>query len=193
MSGNDELTAIIARPDIQARLERVFSEAEEKGLNPQTLIKRFEQLLGDTPEMVRLNQICDEAQAEARGDFRDAMKLFLDKVAADDDLFGYCVEAVMRVFFFVGGTAQAQDFAGTPLTGYIKVALRQATYRILEDGTYFGEVPQLPGAWASCDTLEACRDELREVVEGWLLVGLRRGSALPSIDGLTLDVAAAQA
>ena len=71
---------------------------------------------------------------------------------------------------------------------WIDAAMRKASYRILDDGTYFGEVPDLRGTWANASNLEACREELREVVEGWILVGLRRGDAIPRLDGITLDV-----
>ena len=74
------------------------------------------------------------------------------------------------------------------LTEYIAVALRHATYKLLEDGTYFGEVPELSGAWASAPTLEACREELREVVEDWIMVGLRNRTPIPAIDGIALEV-----
>lgn len=74
------------------------------------------------------------------------------------------------------------------LTDFITAAMKHATYKLLEDGTYFGEVPELPGTWANADALEACREELQEVVEGWLLVALRRGHPIPTIDGLVLEV-----
>ena len=75
------------------------------------------------------------------------------------------------------------------LTEYINAAMRHAAYKILEDGTYFGEVPALPGTWASAASLEECRRELPEVVEGWILVGLRRGTPIPVLEGITLDIA----
>lgn len=77
------------------------------------------------------------------------------------------------------------------LTEYINAAMRHATYKILEDGTYFGEVPELAGTWANAASLEDCRKELQEVVEGWILVGLRHGDPIPAIDGISLDVAEA--
>ncbi len=74
------------------------------------------------------------------------------------------------------------------LTEYIAAALRRATYKLLEDGAYFGEAPDLPGAWASASTLEECREQLREVVEDWIMVGLRNRTPIPTIDGIALDV-----
>ena len=76
------------------------------------------------------------------------------------------------------------------LTAYIQAALRQARYEILPDGEgYYGSVPALPGVWANAETLEACREELQEVLEEWIVLGLRMGHALPAIDGIALQQA----
>lgn len=72
------------------------------------------------------------------------------------------------------------------LTAYISGALRQATYKLLDDGTFWGEIPGFQGVWATGTTLEACREELQEVLEGWIILGLRLGHALPVVDGLNL-------
>jgi predicted RNase H-like HicB family nuclease len=75
------------------------------------------------------------------------------------------------------------------LTDYISAAMRRAAYKQYpEDGSYWGEIPDFPGVWANADTLEACRDELEEVLEGWLILGLRRNDQLPVLDGIDLDV-----
>ena len=65
------------------------------------------------------------------------------------------------------------------LTDYIAQKLTQARYKILEDGTYFGEIPGLQGVWASEKTLEKCREVLREVLEEWLILKLRDGDKIP--------------
>lgn len=73
------------------------------------------------------------------------------------------------------------------LTAYINAALRNARYEILPDGEgYAGRIEGLEGVWSQAGTLEACRDELREVLEEWIVLGLRMGHALPVIDGMTL-------
>ncbi|MEX2599581.1 MAG: type II toxin-antitoxin system HicB family antitoxin [Dehalococcoidia bacterium] len=75
------------------------------------------------------------------------------------------------------------------LTEYIQAALRQAKYEILpEDNEYYGEVPALQGVWATGDTLEACREELREVIEDWLLISFSKGLPVPVIDGIDLNL-----
>jgi predicted RNase H-like HicB family nuclease len=65
--------------------------------------------------------------------------------------------------------------------------MRHAVYNIIEDGTFVGEVPGLPGVWANAKTLESCRDELQSVIEGWILLGLRLNHRLPVIDRLDLN------
>ena len=44
------------------------------------------------------------------------------------------------------------------LTEYIIQKLSQAQYKILDDKTYFGEIPGLQGIWASEKTLEKASD-----------------------------------
>jgi len=72
------------------------------------------------------------------------------------------------------------------LTDYIDAAMRHATYKRLATGEYFGEIPGLRGLWAVGPTADACREELRDVLEGWLEVKLRRGHPLPDFDGVSL-------
>ncbi len=75
------------------------------------------------------------------------------------------------------------------LTNYIQAAMRKAHYEILPDGEgYFGSIPDLQGVWANADTLEVCREELREVLEEWILIGLKMGHSIPQIDGIEIKV-----
>jgi predicted RNase H-like HicB family nuclease len=74
------------------------------------------------------------------------------------------------------------------LTEYIQAAMRHAKYKLLdEEEGFFGEIGECPGVWADAPTLEACRDELREVLEDWILVRARRQLDLPVIDGFDLN------
>ena len=72
------------------------------------------------------------------------------------------------------------------LTAYIRAAMRKAIYEILEDGTFYGEIPIAEGVWSNTNTLESCRTELQSVLEGWIILGLQLGHPLPVIDGATL-------
>ncbi|MCK9517611.1 MAG: type II toxin-antitoxin system HicB family antitoxin [Dehalococcoidia bacterium] len=70
---------------------------------------------------------------------------------------------------------------------YLKAAMRHAKYELLEDGSEFwGEIPGFQGVWATGDTLEACRDELEEVLEEWVLFRIAHHVDLPEVDGLSL-------
>ena len=73
------------------------------------------------------------------------------------------------------------------ITEYIQAALNQARYKIIEDKkTYFGEIPELEGVWATGKTLEECREELQSTLEDWLLLGLKLGHSIPSLGGTRL-------
>lgn len=75
------------------------------------------------------------------------------------------------------------------LTNYIDAAMRKAHYEILPDGEgYYGSIEGLQGVWANADSLEDCRRELQEVLEEWIVLGLRIGHPIPAIEGLELTV-----
>ena len=68
------------------------------------------------------------------------------------------------------------------ITEYIEAAMSKAKYEIINDEEpYYGEVPELEGVWATGKTLEECRKNLAEVVDGWIIVRLRKGLPLPPI------------
>ena len=77
------------------------------------------------------------------------------------------------------------------LSEYLAAALGKARYEILpEDGSYYGEIPSLDGVYANATTLEFCREELREVLEEWILFRVSRNLPLPVVDGHELTIRA---
>ncbi len=75
------------------------------------------------------------------------------------------------------------------LKRYIKAAMNKARYEILpDDGTFYGEIDGFQGVYANAETLEACRDELEEVLEGWILLRVSLHFPLPIVDGIELRV-----
>ena len=68
------------------------------------------------------------------------------------------------------------------LTAFIGKKLHTAKYKLLEDKTYFGEIPSLKGVWANAKTLEECREELKEVLEGWLILRFKRNLPVPNFE-----------
>ena len=74
------------------------------------------------------------------------------------------------------------------LTTYIQAAMRRATYELLSDRTFYGEIPGFQGVYANARTLEECRQELQDVLEGWIVLGLQLGHRLPVVDGIAVAV-----
>jgi predicted RNase H-like HicB family nuclease len=76
------------------------------------------------------------------------------------------------------------------LIEYIEEALKRARYEIINDEEpYYGEVPELRGVWATGKTLEECRKNLKEVIEGWLIISIKKGLPIPELgDLLVKDV-----
>ncbi|NOZ59719.1 MAG: type II toxin-antitoxin system HicB family antitoxin [Euryarchaeota archaeon] len=75
---------------------------------------------------------------------------------------------------------------------YINAALEKARYEIIDDEEepFYGEVPELRGVWATGKTLEECRRNLAEVIEGWIIIRIKRGLPIPPINGRTIDIPA---
>jgi predicted RNase H-like HicB family nuclease len=68
---------------------------------------------------------------------------------------------------------------------YPQAALRHALCEILRDaGTYYGEIPECYGVYANA----ASREELREVLEEWVLFRVHRNLSQPVIDGIELTI-----
>jgi predicted RNase H-like HicB family nuclease len=60
----------------------------------------------------------------------------------------------------------------------------QAIYDKLEDGTFVGTIFVCKGVIAFASTLRECEDELRSILEDWILIGLKLGHPLPVIDDI---------
>ena len=67
---------------------------------------------------------------------------------------------------------------------YIQAALKLAEYDTLEDGTYVATVVGLQGLIAIGDTIEECRKDRIEVIEGWITLRLRLGDLIQPIKGV---------
>lgn len=67
------------------------------------------------------------------------------------------------------------------LTEFIFKQLKKARYKLLKNGTYFGEIPGMRGVWANAQNLEDCREELKSAFEDWVLFKLKDGDAIPGL------------
>jgi predicted RNase H-like HicB family nuclease len=71
---------------------------------------------------------------------------------------------------------------------YIDAALKRAKYDTLENGTYMATVDGLRGVIATGETIEACREDLIEVIEEWVTIRLQKGLDIPTLDGHVIGV-----
>ena len=74
------------------------------------------------------------------------------------------------------------------ISRYLAEALRRARYQVVDGGLYCGTVPGLVGVIASARTLEACREELADVIEEWLLVRVAQGLKIPRLGSAKVQV-----
>ncbi len=74
------------------------------------------------------------------------------------------------------------------LTKYLHAAMCKASYEILPDGSVYGEIPGFEGVIANTPKLEECREQLLEVLEEWIFLGIHLGHSLPKADGIELVV-----
>jgi predicted RNase H-like HicB family nuclease len=75
------------------------------------------------------------------------------------------------------------------LTEYIQAALKQAHYEFLSnDQLYYGEIPLFEGLYATAAHLEDCRENLREVLEEWILLSVYKNLPLPVINNISLEI-----
>src|SRR5208283_567988 len=55
------------------------------------------------------------------------------------------------------------------LTDYIQRAMRHAHYEVMENGRFFGSIPECRGVWGEGVTLEECREELEGALDAWII------------------------
>jgi len=68
------------------------------------------------------------------------------------------------------------------LIEYIEEALKRARYEIIDDEEpYYGAIAELQGVWATGKSLEECRNTLKEVIEGWIIVSIKKGLPIPKL------------
>jgi len=72
------------------------------------------------------------------------------------------------------------------ITEYIDEALNLAKYELIDDEEpYYAHVEELPGVWATGKTLEICRRNLKEVIESWLIISLKKNLPIPELNRIS--------
>ena len=74
------------------------------------------------------------------------------------------------------------------LTEYLRAALAHTKVEELETGGFFVSLDGFPGVWADGETIDEARAELKEVLEEWIILSLRRSDPLPVLGKHDLNV-----
>jgi len=64
---------------------------------------------------------------------------------------------------------------------FLNFYLNKAKYELIDkEKIFYGEISELKGVWATGRTLEECRENLLETLEGWTLLRLRKNLPIPN-------------
>ena len=74
-----------------------------------------------------------------------------------------------------------------PLMRYVQAALARAEYERDEDGVVIAQVPGASGFFAQGDNFEEARENLRDAIEGNVLLALQLGLPIPEVDGIKAE------
>jgi predicted RNase H-like HicB family nuclease len=66
--------------------------------------------------------------------------------------------------------------------------MQRAKYEILDDKSFYGEIPGFKGLYANESTLEDCRSELEHTLEDWILLSFSKNLPLPRVGKIQLKV-----
>ena len=72
------------------------------------------------------------------------------------------------------------------VTEYAEKALRKAEYYRDENGVIVGKVPGASGFFAHGDTFEEARVNLRDVIEGNVVLALQLGLQIPKLEDMKM-------
>jgi predicted RNase H-like HicB family nuclease len=79
------------------------------------------------------------------------------------------------------------------LMRYVDTALALAQYERDENGIVIATVPDASGFFAQGDSFEAARSNLRDVIEGNVLLALQLNLPIPPMPGVTIEEQDAEA
>lgn len=98
-------------------------------------------------------------------------------------------EGVWNEYISQEGTS-AHDFRAIPaglVRRYAKCAVRLAIVRQLDDGTWFAEVPNFDGVWASGEAAADVIPELEDVIFDWAILKMLDGDTdIPPVGDIDL-------
>lgn len=82
-----------------------------------------------------------------------------------------------------GGTRRVRVFS---LSHYVEMALKRMEYYCDENGVVIAKVPGASGFFAQGDSFEDARENLRDAIEGNVLLALQLGFEIPKLEGVEI-------
>jgi len=73
------------------------------------------------------------------------------------------------------------------LSHYIEKALRKAEFYRDENDVVIAKVPGISGFFAQGDSFEEARENLKDVIEGNILLALQLGLEIPHLEGVAIE------
>ena len=83
-----------------------------------------------------------------------------------------------------GGTRRVRVFS---LSHYVEMALKRMEYYCDENGVVIAKVPGASGFFAQGDSFEDARENLRDAIEGNVLLALQLGFEIPKLEGVEIE------
>ncbi len=72
---------------------------------------------------------------------------------------------------------------------YVEKAMEKATFEDLGNTEgFYGEIPGFDGVLSNAPAESECREQLREVLEEWILLRVSRQLPIPVVDGIELRI-----
>ena len=79
------------------------------------------------------------------------------------------------------------------LSRYVENALQHAEHERDENGVVIARVPDTSGFFSQGDTFEEARENLRDAIEGNVVIALQLGHNIPQIEGIMIEEQDAEA
>lgn len=73
------------------------------------------------------------------------------------------------------------------ITRYVEEALKKAQYTQDENGVVIAKVPGTSGFFSQGETFEEARENLRDAIEGNILLLLQLGKEIPPMEGVKIE------
>ena len=74
------------------------------------------------------------------------------------------------------------------ISDYVQAALKRAHYEVDENDVVVAHVPNASGFFSQGESFEEARDNLRDAIEGNVILALQLGLPIPPIEDIVIEV-----